>query len=175
MTEFEKGLRRMFSTMWDCKIDHPAWQDTVGDLMQAVIQLHESMEPPDRSTDLISKQEAINIAKDLLIKMAEYHQYNQAINNYCAELGKLSSVQPEADEWCTTCKEYDHEKHCCPRFRKVIRMTVQDIEERKKGTWIWDGDCFICSECGTVFNWWARSQCSNYCPNCGADMRGEQE
>ena len=59
MTEFEKGLHDMFSTIWDCEIDHPAWQDTVGDLMQAVIQLHESMEPPDRQTGLISRQAAI--------------------------------------------------------------------------------------------------------------------
>ena len=29
-------------------------------------------------------------------------------------------------EWCTDCKEYDHEKHCCPRFNKVIRHTLND-------------------------------------------------
>ena len=27
-------------------------------------------------------------------------------------------------EWCTNCKEYDHEKHCCPRWTKVIRNTL---------------------------------------------------
>lgn len=44
--------------------------------------------------DLIDRQAAIDIAKDLLIKMDEYHQYNQAVNNYCAELMKLPSSQP---------------------------------------------------------------------------------
>lgn len=44
-------------------------------------------------TDLIDRQAAIDIAKDLLIKMDEYHQYNQAVNNYCAELMKLPSSQ----------------------------------------------------------------------------------
>lgn len=29
-------------------------------------------------------------------------------------------------EWCTDCKEYDHEKHCCPRWNKVIRTTLND-------------------------------------------------
>lgn len=29
-------------------------------------------------------------------------------------------------EWCTDCKEYDHEKHCCPRWNKVIRNTLND-------------------------------------------------
>ena len=31
-----------------------------------------------------------------------------------------------SEEWCTDCKEYDHEKHCCPRFNKVIRTTLND-------------------------------------------------
>lgn len=29
-------------------------------------------------------------------------------------------------EWCTDCKEYNHEKHCCPRWTKVIRTTLND-------------------------------------------------
>lgn len=29
-------------------------------------------------------------------------------------------------EWCTGCKEYDHEKHCCPRWTKVIRNTLHE-------------------------------------------------
>ena len=29
------------------------------------------------------------------------------------------------DEWCHDCKEYDHDKHCCPRYNKVIRNTYQ--------------------------------------------------
>ena len=31
------------------------------------------------------------------------------------------------NEWCTGCKEYDHEKHCCPRFNNVIRETVEEL------------------------------------------------
>ena len=51
--------------------------------------------------------------------------------------------------------------------------------ERKKGKWIRItdevfADRFECSECGKLppienFEWWL----SDYCPNCGADMRGE--
>lgn len=30
------------------------------------------------------------------------------------------------NEWCTGCKEYDTEKHCCPRFNQVIRRTMNE-------------------------------------------------
>ena len=58
--------------------------------------------------------------------------------------------------------------------------------ERKKGKWIAQEDelgeyasgCFECSNCHEVF--WVESGTPqdneyNYCPNCGADMRGEQD
>ena len=44
-----------------------------------------------------------------------------------------------------------------------------DVVERKKGEWINNTNgTFECSLCG-----WKHSR-SNYCPNCGADMRGEE-
>ena len=36
--------------------------------------------------------------------------------------------EPHYDEWCTDCKEYDHERHCCPRWNKVIKQTVEDLK-----------------------------------------------
>ena len=45
--------------------------------------------------------------------------------------------------------------------------------ERKKGKWI-DGKC---DQCGCHAPYWSMSTTyykSNYCPECGADMRGEQ-
>lgn len=36
--DFEKKLHDMFETIWDREIDHPIFQDTVGDLMEAVLQ-----------------------------------------------------------------------------------------------------------------------------------------
>lgn len=32
-------------------------------------------------------------------------------------------------EWCVGCKEYDSEKHCCPRFNRVILETVQEMKD----------------------------------------------
>lgn len=71
-------------------------------------------------SDLISRQAAI----DALACLDDYEE--EAIE----ALRKLPSAQPEyrLDEWCTECKEYDHERHCCPRFNHVIRTTLQEVQ-----------------------------------------------
>ena len=56
-------------------------------------------------------------------------------------------------EWCKTCREYNHDKHCCPRYNKVIRNAVEEIKQSKTH-WIsyWDEEarCYVykCPECG---------------------------
>ena len=100
-TKFEESIHSMFDHIWDCEIDHPAFQDTVGDLMTAVIQ---------------------------------------AFNN---------SAQPL----------------------------------RKKGKWISDGDIPTkCPFCGEHWNKyifgdevWYTGEVPKFCPECGCDMRGEQD
>lgn len=101
----------------------------------------------------------------------------------------LPSAQPDRryDEWCNTCKEYDQEKHCCPRWNRVIRTTLQDAQ--RTGRWI-DGkvkhikngelrNVRECSECGSsyfVYDYYnSVDEIPKFCPNCGADMRGEQD
>lgn len=43
----------------------------------------------------------------------------------------LPSAVPEykMDEWCTDCQEYDQEKHCCPRFNRVIRDALKEAQD----------------------------------------------
>jgi len=41
----------------------------------------------------------------------------------------LPSPIPVLDEWRKECKEYDNDKHRCPRFNQVIRSTVEDLRE----------------------------------------------
>ena len=87
----------------------------------------------------------------------------------------LPSAQPYSlDEWCTDCKEYDSERHCCPRYNRVIRDAMK---MRKRGKWIIEKDATgatygRCSVCGIK----QYGGYMNFCYECGADMReGEEE
>ena len=48
-------------------------------------------------------------------------------------LKNLPSAQPEQtnswyiNSWCIDCKEYDKEKHSCPRFNRVIKQTLDEV------------------------------------------------
>ena len=41
---------------------------------------------------------------------------------------EMSSAESESFEWCTDCKEYDQEAHCCHRWSKMIRKTVEEMQ-----------------------------------------------
>ena len=62
------------------------------------------------------------------------------------------------------------------QFKKLCELPSA---ERKKGKWLlltderFDIDYYKCSECG--YEPYRKMDISNFCPNCGADMRGEQD
>ena len=81
--------------------------------------------------------------------------------------------------------EYDKQHEGPPgRARKIIEtFPAADVVERKRGTWYGSGDGYAdghlvideweCPCCGKYFPEWDEKPDWNYCPNCGADMRGE--
>lgn len=87
--------------------------------------------------DLIDRQAAIEAIdknrQDLLslgMNGAEHilvHYGRRVIENLLTD---------ENDEWCDNCKEYDHNKHCCPRFNRVIRKTVEEVKQNAEQKWI---------------------------------------
>ena len=61
------------------------------------------------------------------------------------------------------------------RHYEALQMAIKALEEpkRKKGKWI-NG---VCDQCGSHAPYWAMASTyyrSSFCPNCGADMRGEK-
>ena len=122
--------------------------------------------------DLISRQQAIDAMRELP------YGYRGIVWDI---LNSLPSVQQESFEWCHDCKEYDQAEHCCHRWTKVIRQTVEELKsaqpEQKRGRWIVimnepniTFDECKCSECGVIeyFNkGWKKF---SFCPNCGARM-----
>ncbi len=45
---------------------------------------------------------------------------------------KALEQEPQTFKWCTNCKEYDQEKHCCHRWSKVIRNTVEEMKQEQE-------------------------------------------
>ena len=66
---------------------------------------------------------------------------------------QLPSAEEESFEWCTDCKEYDQEAHCCHRWSKMIRKTVDEMQvvrckDCKYAEYIDDVKTLWCTECG---------------------------
>lgn len=45
---------------------------------------------------------------------------------------KYEEPESQTFKWCETCKEYDQEKHCCHRWSKVIRDTVEEMKQEQE-------------------------------------------
>ena len=66
---------------------------------------------------------------------------------------EMPSAESESFEWCDTCKEYDQEAHCCHRYSKVIRKTVEEMQvvrckDCKYAEYIDDVQTLWCTESG---------------------------
>ena len=97
----------------------------------------------------------------------------------------LPSAQPEPEEFelCHDCKEYDQTEHCCHRWTKVIRQTVEELKAlpERTGKWI---NAYPDKEPNPMFMYGTGSVCGyeqsisdglKYCPNCGCRMLKEGE
>lgn len=69
--------------------------------------------------------------KESLDKIVIRHEeigYDKGFRDGYAQAVTDAEPVRKPDEWCTDCKEYDHDKHCCPRFNRVIWSALQDAE-----------------------------------------------
>jgi len=123
----------------------------------------EALSEPSRQgqrDDLIKRSTAIRLAEQGQIQGFPW-QFEQLV--------KLPSVQPYTDEEIQAMQDLEQ-----AQLDKAYQIGVE--EGRKKGEWeiyvisMLDGEGCKCSECGFEgVPYW------DYCPNCGADMRGESD
>lgn len=63
--------------------------------------------------------------------------------------------------------------------REAIEMAIEALQaETKHGRWIDRGTVcqrYECSVCGDQHDWLILPNNINFCPNCGAKMKGEEE
>ena len=74
----------------------------------------------------------------------------------------------------STGKDYPYRDEYIPKMKEALEMAINALKEPRTGHWIdhQDGRWIYakCSECGKV-----QDAKSNFCPYCGADMRGVEE
>lgn len=90
--------------------------------------------------------------------MKDYIPREAAIKTHCSCCAWQGNVEPP----CDTCKEPDN-------FRSIPAADVRPVV---RGKWIYEGFMTVkCSNCNEYFH---ELEGDNFCPNCGADMRGEK-
>ena len=78
--------------------------------------------------DLISRSWLLDVFE--LVPWDTEKDRNRAIH-HVRELAPSAQPEYSMDEWCTDCTEYDQERHCCPRFNRVIRETVDEVKNNQ--------------------------------------------
>ena len=121
-------------------------------------------------SDLIRRQDAIDACRSVADNINS--PTDQQIGaEYCLDLIKeIPSAEPEQEEfeWCHDCKEYDQQNHCCHRWTKVIRQTVEELKAQKP------------EKTAKVKEGWGLAMCESckkrvypndiYCSHCGAKL-----
>ena len=139
--------------------------------------------------DCISRKAAIEAANSLIDRFERILRdirESREDDTVCGMCEYDGAYIGQSGDWCNECPGFDKDDcfklsdECRKRWMRELQLpSAQPM--RKKGKWvsadaIFGGVPFYCSECGentrdTVMGkprW-------NFCPNCGADMRGEQD
>lgn len=85
-----------------------------------------------RKDDCISRDEVCRYVAEFVNHEFSTREEEELIDNIITGIEHMPSVtpqEPQSFKWCTDCKEYDQEKHCCHRYSKVIRDTVAEIRQ----------------------------------------------
>ena len=133
----------------------------------------------------LADEEKLRCARENPLQFDSAKGYANGVANSIEIVKQEAAEYEECYKDCGECEAYNKEKHHCPKFCKVIKETVKEIEENHniKGKWemtykgkrkdvntglmISAYNC-KCSVCG----WETGNQGTrfSYCPKCGAKM-----
>ena len=120
------------------------------DLLADVQEVEESTTNNDLGVDCISRAQTqaeieMNALRYTIAKerggMGQVEWSDQLIKvsdavDIIRHLPSVTPQDPQSFKWCTDCKEYDQEKHCCHRWSKVIRDAVVEMKQEQEPRWI---------------------------------------
>lgn len=95
----------------------------------------------------------------------------EEIEGLCEKLKHMQeAIEAVNEHW-----QRVHEQRGWTAGEPLTREQHADVRPAVRGRWRWVGqdqwnDCYECSQCGKM-----NTDNSNFCPNCGADMRGGDE
>ena len=106
-------------------------------------------------SDLIDRDSVINV---IVAWTVEDRPDVEMPTDLIDRVKDLPSAQPELNEWCHDCKEYDPEKRYCPRWGQVIKTALEDAQPEQQ--WI------PCSErLPEIGEHYVSEPCIVYCSN----------
>lgn len=108
---------------------------------------------PERQVELVGTESNIEILSELRAQFNCFDEVEEPVYRALTDAICALSTQPDLQK-CLKC---------------IFKPFKQFQTERKKGRWIDLDDHVMCSCCGATHY----GADKNYCPNCGADCRGE--
>ena len=138
-------------------------------------------------SDLISRQAAIDAANKLVDRFEQILRDIRETNedeSVCGLCEYDGAFIGQSGDWCNECPGFD-KADCFKLSDERRKKWLKELDlpsaqpERNTGEWrehIFDGimggrpRALMCTKCNVISIY-----ASNFCPNCGADMRGEQD
>ena len=90
----------------------------------AVSEIHKYFCEEIDSTSHETDEDGEDVYTDMLA-VNSLLTYNKQLSK---RIKALPSAQYDTDEWCHDCKEYDADRHSCPRWNRVIRQAVEEAK-----------------------------------------------
>lgn len=154
------------------------WQTDPTD--EEIVRTLKELPPVESKTDLVNRSDVLELAKSgVLISNDNYKKVCEAINGLpsCHTCRECEPKRPKTTETMMV----DGEPTEIDPLSYEVGYTHGQFSDRPKGEWILECDAegygdnlYRCSECGQEYGC-QEYDLANFCPNCGADMRGDKE